>query len=126
LGRIQESLFNVGTVLADPEGRVARDGFSWNVDEVESWIDGMEAELEPLSTFILPGGCRAAATAHVARAVCRRAERRVTAIREDRAGVPEEVQKLLNRLSDALFVLARYLNAAEGVAETPWQARSDD
>lgn len=123
---IQEALFTVGSVLADPDGRFVHNPSCWDLEVMESWIDEMESRLVALTTFILPGGCRAASVAHVARAVCRRAERRVSAIREDRAGVPDEILAYLNRLSDALFVLARHLNAEAGVAETPWRARADD
>ena len=120
---VQNALFVVGGILADPEGRVTHDPRSWRTDDLESWIDSMDAELQPLKAFILPGGSRAASHAHVARTVCRRAERRVLALREDRGGVPEEVLAYLNRLSDTLFVLARFLNALDGVPETQWRAR---
>lgn len=85
----------------------------------------MDAELEPLTAFILPGGSRAAALAHLARAVCRRAERRVTAVEGLEGGLPPGVMPYLNRLSDTLFVLARFLNARSGVPETEWRPRSD-
>jgi cob(I)alamin adenosyltransferase len=120
---IQNSLFVVGSVLADPGGRVSHDPRSWGTEGLESWIDRMEAHVAPLTAFILPGGCRAAAVAHVARTVCRRAERRVLPLREDRGGVPDDVIAYLNRLSDALFVLARYLNALAGIPEPEWRAR---
>lgn len=120
---IQNSLFDVGSVLADPEGRMTHDPESWSTGGLEAWIDAMEAHLEPLTAFILPGGGRAASLAHVVRTVCRRAERRVLALRNDRGGVPEGLAAYLNRLSDAFFVLARYLNAREGFAETRWKGR---
>lgn len=123
LGDIQASLFVVGSVLADPNGRVSHDPRSWSTDGLESWIDSMEEELRPLTAFILPGGSRPASLAHVARTVCRRAERRVQVLRDDRGGVPEGLFAYLNRLSDTLFVLARFLNAREGVPETEWRAR---
>ena len=69
---VQETLFAVGGVLADPEGRAALEPGSRAVDELEAWIDEMESALDPLTSFILPAGCRSAAAAHVARAVCRR------------------------------------------------------
>jgi cob(I)alamin adenosyltransferase len=120
---IQNSLFVVGSVLADPENRMTHDPGSWSTGGLESWIDAMEADVEPLTAFILPGGCRAAALTHVARTVCRRAERRVLSLGGDRGGVPEGLPAYLNRLSDALFVLARFLNARAGIPETRWRAQ---
>ena len=120
LVEIQESLFSVGSALADPEGRVEHDPGAWEAGALEEWIDAMDQELEPLSSFILPGGSRAAATSHLARTVCRRAERRVGALIAKEGEVPDGVVAYLNRLSDALFTLARFLNARSGVAETEW------
>ncbi len=120
---IQNSLFVVGSVLADPGRRVNHDPRSWSTEGLENWIDRMQAHVAPLTAFILPGGCRAASVAHVARAVCRRAERRVLALRGDRGGLPEGLVAYLNRLSDALFVLARFLNARAGIPEPEWRAR---
>lgn len=125
LAQIQETLFAVGSALADPGGAVVHDPDAWSASGLESWIDAMDAELEPLTAFILPGGNRAAALAHLARAVCRRAERRVTAVEGLEGVVPPGVMPYLNRLSDTLFVLARFLNARSGVPETEWRPRSD-
>jgi cob(I)alamin adenosyltransferase len=83
---------------------------------VEEWIDTAEEELEPLTSFILPGGGDAGARLHHARAVCRRAERRAVVLMQDEP-VNREAVVYLNRLSDLLFVLARLVNAREGVAE---------
>ena len=124
LVEIQCSLFVVGSVLADPDQRMTHDPQSWTTVELEKWIDAMETEVEPLTAFILPGGSRAASVAHVARTVCRRAERRVLALTDDRGGVPDGLPAYLNRLSDTLFVLARFLNAREGILEPRWTARS--
>jgi cob(I)alamin adenosyltransferase len=121
LREVQNTLFVVGSMLADPEGRVDHDPRSWSTDVLESWVDSMDAQLEPLRAFILPGGSRAAAQAHIARTVCRRAERRMLAVRDDRRGVPEGVLAYMNRLSDTLFVLARLLNDRDGVPETLWR-----
>jgi cob(I)alamin adenosyltransferase len=126
LVEIQNTLFTVGSMLADPDQRVAHDPRSWSTSELESWIDAMEKEVEPLTAFILQGGGRAASLAHVARTVCRRAERRVVALSADRGGVPDGLQSYLNRLSDALFVLARFLNAVDGIPEPRWSARTKD
>jgi cob(I)alamin adenosyltransferase len=121
---IQESLFSVGAALADPEGRLEHDPCVWNAGLLEGWIDSMDGELEPLTAFILPGGSRAAAISHIARTVCRRAERRVSELVDDVGGVPEGLLAYLNRLSDALFTLSRYLNANSGIPETEWHPKS--
>jgi cob(I)alamin adenosyltransferase len=120
LESVQESLFEIGSALADPEHRVAHDHRAWEAAPLEEWIDAMDADLEPLSNFILPGGSRAAGLAHVARTVCRRAERRVIAIETVGEAVPDGVGRYLNRLSDTLFVVARYLNATAGIADPVW------
>ena len=117
---VQRSLFAVGSALADSEGRTGHESQSWQVERLESWIDAMDSELPELRAFILPGGSRGAAVAHVARAVCRRAERRVTTLSATEAGAPEGVLRYLNRLSDALFTLARFLNARSGISEAEW------
>ncbi|MCU0232856.1 MAG: cob(I)yrinic acid a,c-diamide adenosyltransferase [Thermoanaerobaculales bacterium] len=124
LEEIQRALFEVGSVLADPARRTAHDEDSWSCAPIEAWIDEMDAELPPLRAFILPGGSRAAALAHVVRTVCRRAERRVNLLQADRGGLPSGLLAYLNRLSDAFFVLARFLNLRDGRAETEWRPRS--
>ena len=120
---IQESLFSVGAALADPEGRMEHDPRTWDAKLLEGWIDAMDGEIEPLTAFILPGGSRAAAVSHVARTVCRRAERRVSTLVGGAGGVPEGLQAYLNRLSDALFTLSRFLNAHSGIPETEWNSK---
>jgi cob(I)alamin adenosyltransferase len=117
----QNSLFAVGAALADPDGRLEHDAHAWNVEAIEGWIDAMDEELDPLTAFIIPGGSRAAALAHVARTVCRRAERRVNVLIRDTGSVPGGLLPYLNRLSDALFVLARLINARGGIPETEWR-----
>ena len=92
------------------------------MEALERFIDRMEADLEPLRTFVLPGGTEAGALLHVARAVCRRAERRVVALARQ-AAVNPEVLRYLNRLSDLLFVAARWVNHQAGVPESPWEPR---
>jgi cob(I)alamin adenosyltransferase len=87
-----------------------------HVDELESWIDEADEELDPLQSFILPGGGDAGATLHHARAVCRRAERRTVALAGD-AEVNEHAVSYLNRLSDFLFTYARLVNRRDGVRE---------
>ena len=95
----------------DPQVREA------HVAQVEAWIDACEEQLEPLESFILPGGSDAGAALHQARAVCRRAERRAVALRDREDGVNETAVSYLNRLSDALFVFARLANDEAGVRE---------
>jgi cob(I)alamin adenosyltransferase len=122
---IQRDLFSIGALLATPVPekvterlRKARlDGE--RIAELEQAIDAGEAELEPLTSFILPGGTPKSAALHVARTVCRRAERRVVAMADD-IEVPPIVIQYLNRLSDLLFVLARVANRRAGAAEVTW------
>jgi cob(I)alamin adenosyltransferase len=121
LGQVQRDLFALGSRLADPAERIA-DRVSKialgpaDVTKLEDWIDKYEAELTPLRRFILPSGTRAAAALHVARTVCRRAERRMVAL----AVLEVEFLAYMNRLSDLLFVLARVVNHRAGVAEAEW------
>lgn len=123
LARVQDELFAVGSALADPnpEGRFHHVITPDYASRLERDIDGLDAELPPLTQFILPGGSRGAAQLHLARTVCRRAERRVVSLR-DEAGqhVPEPLIVYLNRLSDFLFVLARFANHRAGVHDIPW------
>ena len=86
---------------------------------LEAWMDTMESDLPPLTHFVLPGGHPAAADAHVARTVCRRAERRCVALSREEEITPLGL-RYLNRLSDALFMLGRWLTHATGNAEIPW------
>lgn len=119
--RIQAELFVVGADLATPlEAKpwVPRVDLAL-ITPLEHEIDQMEADLSPLQTFILPGGAPTGAALHVGRTVCRRAERETV----DAAGhetINEHVIVYLNRLSDWLFVAARWINHAHGVPETPW------
>jgi cob(I)alamin adenosyltransferase len=119
---IQRTLFDVGAELATPEtGRVP----ALTVEPVmglEDQIDQWEAELEPLRTFILPGGTAAAAACHLARSIVRRAERRTVTLSRA-TPVNPELLKYLNRLSDTLFVLARVINRRAGVPDVPWEGR---
>ncbi len=118
--RVQSALLTIGAMLADPEGRVAYEEAALDPAVLEAWIDRMEEELEPLARFILPGGVRAAAWAHLARTVCRRAERRVRSLAQGGAEVAA-VLPYLNRLSDALFTLARLTNLRAGVPDPEWR-----
>lgn len=123
LARVQDALFHVGAFLADPSGRHAVPAAVAHPAGLERWIDAMDAELPPLRSFVLPAGSRPAALAHLARSICRRAERSVVALRDAGDASAGEVLPLINRLSDALFVCARWLNARAGVADVTWKVR---
>jgi cob(I)alamin adenosyltransferase len=119
---IQRDLFAVGAQLADPSDRIAprvtkalvTDA---DITRLEQQIDQLETELPPLKRFILAGGCSAGASLHVARTVCRRAERRIVALDPP---VDPVLVRYMNRLSDLLFVMARAANHRAGVHETEW------
>ncbi len=128
LARIQDELFSVGAELATPHGAKARSAIppieaSW-LERLEAAIDTWEAELPPLRQFVLPGGTRTAAALHLARCVCRRAERRVVALAADVEVAPVTLA-YLNRLSDLLFVAARIANFRAGRAESAWDPRRE-
>jgi cob(I)alamin adenosyltransferase len=123
LEAIQKDLFALGARLADPSARIAaRVGKATvgasDVKRLEDLIDRLEQELPPLRRFILPGGGPAGAALHLARTVCRRAERRVIALGAD--AVEPILVVYLNRLSDLLFVMARAVNHRAGVPEVEW------
>lgn len=122
LRRVQHELFNLGSILAtkpeDVHPKQAR-VTDIEVHQLEREIDGMNAEVPPLRSFVLPGGTRVNAELHLARTVCRRAERLVVALAR-REEVPAEAVRYLNRLSDALFVWSRWVNHTLGVAEVLW------
>ena len=126
LGRIQNELFDLGADLATPpkpgevEGQALRIVES-QVARLEGEIDAMNDLLPGLKTFILPGGTAAAAALHLARTVCRRAEREAVRLVESGAPVSAPALRYLNRLSDLLFVAARYAND-RGASEVFWQA----
>jgi cob(I)alamin adenosyltransferase len=121
--RVQHELFNLGSVLAtlpeDLHPRQARVGDA-DIAELEAGIDRMNAGLPALRSFVLPGGSRIAAELHLARTVCRRAERAAVALAREE-GAPEETVRYLNRLGDALFVWSRWANHATGAPETLWE-----
>jgi cob(I)alamin adenosyltransferase len=123
LEAIQKSLFALGARLADPSSRIAGRVTKAAITEddvarLERLIDSLEAELPPLRRFILPGGSPAGARLHLARTICRRAERRVVALGAEQ--VEPILVVYLNRLSDLLFVMARAVNQRAGVAEIEW------
>ncbi|MGH7724473.1 MAG: cob(I)yrinic acid a,c-diamide adenosyltransferase [Candidatus Eiseniibacteriota bacterium] len=127
---LQARLFDLGADLATPRGgrpdpsylvRIAES----HVEDLERLIDRFEADLPPLTNFIIPGGVPTAAHLHHARAVVRRAERHLVALgREEDIG--PAALRFLNRLSDLLFVLARWANRAAGVPDVPWTPRANE
>jgi cob(I)alamin adenosyltransferase len=132
LARIQNELFDVGAELATPQPEVkgiAR-AEAEHIAALEQAIDHYQAGLAPLKTFILPGGSKAAAWLHLARTVCRRAERRLVTLAREKANTAEAVSPTLvvylNRLSDLLFVLARSVNAEAKVPDVVWRKRVTD
>lgn len=122
LSRIQNDLFDLGADLCTPESGRKGEGalriVDGQVERLEREIDGLNEELQPLKSFILPGGTPAAAHLHFARTVARRAERLITRLSETEPVNPAAV-RYMNRLSDHLFVLARYLNN-KGVDDVLW------
>lgn len=123
LEALQRDLHAVAARLADPARRIAprvekASVTSDLVASLEAHIDRFEAELPPLRRFVLAGGCQAAAVLHLARTICRRAERRIVGLGPEAADA--EILAYVNRLSDLLFVLARVVNHRAGVPETEW------
>ena len=123
LERIQRDLFALGARLADPTSRIAARVTkaavtSEDIARLEQWIDELETELPPLRRFILSGGSASGAALHVARTVCRRAERAMVALGPD--AVEADLLTYVNRLSDLLFVMARAANRRGGAAESEW------
>ena len=122
---VQRDLFAIGALLATPDHEKMQQQLAKariddeRIAQLERAIDAGEAELEPLQAFILPGGTPKSAALHVARTVCRRAERRVVGVARDIA-IPPLVIVYLNRLSDLLFVLARVANRRAGAGEVTW------
>ena len=125
LSHVQEDLFTLGAELACVPGREGKMNMrplgDDDIRRLELAIDDADDECPPLKTFVLPGGSPQAAALHLARTVCRRAERAVLAI--DDAPVRREVVIYLNRLSDLLFALARRANGIAGVDDVPWNPR---
>ncbi|MGH9370174.1 MAG: cob(I)yrinic acid a,c-diamide adenosyltransferase [Vicinamibacterales bacterium] len=123
LVQIQRDLFALGARLADPShriaGRVTKAAVSEaDISRLEGWIDGFEEELTPLRRFILAGGVQPGAALHLARTVCRRAERAMVELGED--AFEKELLQYINRLSDLLFTMARAVNHRAGVTEVEW------
>ncbi|SEM37619.1 cob(I)alamin adenosyltransferase [Luteibacter sp. UNCMF331Sha3.1] len=117
LAQIQHELFDLGGELCIPGMAMVQ---ARDIDQLESVLDGFNADLPALKDFILPGGGMAASACHLARTICRRAEREVVALGREEAVRPE-AQRYLNRLSDLLFVMARVLARRSGHGEVLWQ-----
>ncbi len=122
---MQSRLFDLGADLATPAGskhevRVPRIS-EREVAQAEKWIDMMESFNEPLSSFVLPGGCELAARLHLARTICRRAERSMITLRDSDETISDAAIKFVNRLSDLLFAMARRANLDANVADVPWK-----
>lgn len=122
--KVQNMLFNIGGYLACdvPEGEKPA---AWGLDassiaELEGWIDALDAATPKVNAFVLPGGTPLSAKAHIARTVCRRAERRILDLAET-SYVDPALLRYVNRLSDYLFIAARYFNHLAGVDEILWQ-----
>jgi cob(I)alamin adenosyltransferase len=126
LRRIQAELFVIGAELASNPDKDVKIGITLideaQVEVLEREIDGFDAELPKLTTFVLPGGSKLAAFLHLARTVCRRAERSAVALDAHQSLRPEII-RYLNRLSDWLFTAARYANFRAKVADVPWHPR---
>jgi len=122
LKQLQSDLFSLGGALATPPGgHISVSIDASHISQLEAWLDLACAETEALRTFILPGGCQLAATLHVARGVCRRAERSAVSLSRESSLNPHLIT-YLNRLSDLLFALARLANHRAGVTDIPWIA----
>jgi cob(I)alamin adenosyltransferase len=124
LGRIQNDLFDLAADLCSPDKGKGPGGArlainAQQVKRLEDEIDTLNAELQPLRTFVLAGGTRAAAYLHLARTICRRAERRIVELKDSGEDVSAEVRSYINRLSDFLFVASRYLND-KGARDVLW------
>lgn len=123
IDRVQKELFDLGADLATPRSQNSKSIKRIEAKDskhLEKEIDQLEEHLKPLKTFILPGGSPVAARLHFARTVCRRAERSVVRLSRNE-DIGEGITIYLNRLSDLLFVLARYANHTAGVSETKWK-----
>lgn len=122
---IQDRLFTLGALLArDPEKQKMKlpELIESDITNLENWIDAMEEKLEPMTSFVLPGGHTTVSYAHIARCVCRRSERVITELNESSV-VSEIVMAYVNRLSDYLFVLSRKLTLDLNATEQPWKPR---
>lgn len=127
LQEIQDRLFTIGAILATPPNKAIKmelpDLHDSDIVFLENAIDAMETELPAMKSFVLPGGDIVSSYAHVARCVCRRAERICVALSEEEGTLYPLVMQYLNRLSDYLFVLARFILYKKGIEDIPWRPR---
>lgn len=124
LFEIQKDLLQIGCVLAGWKGELQ--GLKKRVKDMEARIDEMDKELPKLTHFILPGGSELGARIHITRSICRRVERQVVALNKDsNTSVDSRITPYLNRLSDLLFMFARFINKQEGAREILW-TRADE
>lgn len=122
LRHVQQLLFSIGGYLATPpkgEGNLLK-ALEGETEKIEGWIDSLDERVPKIRSFILPGGGEESSRCHLARTVCRRAERKVISLGRE-SEVDPAVTEYLNRLSDYLFITARYLNFINGVEETVWK-----
>ena len=119
LETVQSDLFDAGAYLAAPDSDRFKSVPASRIEDLERAIDAMEVQLEPLKNFILPGGSIPASQLHIARTVCRRAERLLVAL-----GDQSTTLAYLNRLADYLFVAARFANLRHGIGDAPWRPHS--
>lgn len=131
---VQNELFNIGSYLAtatrkmtdkpslDPEKDAPSPVDAAKLQDLEGWIDTLDEQTPKIRAFVLPGGCEVASKAHVARTVCRRAERRILDLSE-KEYVDINVIRYINRLSDYLFIAARYFNFMQGEEEIVWRKK---
>jgi len=124
LAVLQNRMFDLGAELATPDAANRGTNFleESDVTEIETWIDSLEENLSELKSFILPGGTPAAAELHLARCICRRAEREVIALNQA-ASLRETILHYINRVGDLLFVLARAVNHENGVSDVVWSKK---
>ena len=121
LHQVQKNLLCVGTKLATPDEEKGGPTLKQDqIDKLESTIDNWETKLEPLKSFILPGGTKAASLCHMARTACRCTERKVVKLSKSES-IPPEILKYINRLSDFFFMMARWCNAEAGHPEILWE-----
>lgn len=125
LKSIQEDIFIFSAEIATPDknkqSNLNKKITNQNVKNLESHIDMLSSELDPLKNFIIPGGSEEAAIAHIARTICRRAERNLVALMSE-SQIREDLLIYINRLSDLLFVLARYINKSKGEPDLIWKS----
>lgn len=124
LGTTQDDLFVLGSQIAVPHPEKINTPIpqleARHTEQLERWIDELDEQIEPLRSFILPGGSAAAAALHLSRTICRRCERLLQSLHQQET-LAVEVLTYINRLSDLLFTAARYANARAGVADIPWK-----